>query len=134
MDMKPENIEYDVRKIGEEVKNFVTEQLAYYGVTRSGYLFNIIKTRTIQPHIEDENDYHTYMWVHCIDGYYLLRERFIEGHGVGWYLEVEIIPKGKTPEFFMKMAGLFYDNPEILNEICGPPHDVDETTLTQVEI
>jgi hypothetical protein len=134
MDTLPENLKFNTRKIGEEVKSFVTENSAYYGVTRSGFLFNIMRTKTIQPHIEDENDYHTYMWVQCANAYYLLRERFVDGYGVGWYLEVEIIPDTRSSDFFMEMAGLLDENPELLNEICGPPHELEEDRFLQLDL
>jgi hypothetical protein len=134
MDTVPEELRFSIRKIGEEVKDFMTERSAYYGITRSGFLFNIMRTKTIQPHIEDENDYHSYMWIQCIDGYYLLRERFINGYGIGWYLEAEIIPGSRSSDFFIKMAGLFDESPELLNEICGPPHEEEKFEVMRVEL
>ncbi len=121
--MFEENLSCQIKYIQEEVKEFVTDKYAYYGVTISGFLFNIIKCKTLQPPIENPDDYYTYMWTQCEGGYFLLRQRFIEGVSLSWFLEVQVIPYTPSHTYFMEMADFLVENPKMLEKMCMPDDD-----------
>lgn len=107
--------------IKEEVRSFVTDRLSYYGVTTSGFLFNIVKTHNYCPDISDHNDYFSYMWLECVDGFYLLRRHFLHGFALPWVLEVELIPDERDMNFYFIIRDYLTENPDKLFEFCGEP-------------
>lgn len=111
----------EVNFIKEEVKSFVTDKLSYYGVTISGFLFNIVKTHNYCPEIKDHEDYFTYMWLECTDGFFLLRQHFLQGFALPWVLEGELIPKERDMNFFYTVRDFFSEHTEMLHEFCGEP-------------
>lgn len=123
VDFIPEDLVNDIRSIGEEVKYFVHNKDSYYGVTRPGFVFDIIQGHSLQGPISDENDFHTYMWARCVSGFYLLRQRFLNGIGQEWFLEAEIIPIGNSWQIFQRLREIFLDDPTIMDRICGPAHE-----------
>lgn len=133
MELFPPRLKSSVRRIGEEVRQFVMETLAYYGVTRSGFLFNIIQCKTLQPPVKNPNDFHTYMWAECARGFYVLRQHFIDGKPGNWYLEAELIPAEKSGSYFQEMSDYFSSETEVLKKVCGPPHRKEEPILQGME-
>lgn len=125
MSQFPDKMVKGTRKIREEVTGFDTSQYSYYGVTRRGFVFNILKVISIQPAITTPEDYFCYMWVHSVEGFLLLRQRFLNNMPGRWYAEVEIIPEHKDNPTFMDLGDYFRENPEMLQELCGPPHEDD---------
>jgi len=114
----PEKLASEIRPVHREVKHFVTNEFSYYGVTDTGFLFDIIKSKNIQPPIEKEEDFYCYLWLECVRGFYLLRQRFIKDAPQEWYLEVEIIPRERYPLYFVDMLEYFKENEKIMMEIC----------------
>lgn len=80
-----------------EVVTFVASEGAYYFVMGDCRRADIIKCRTLQPAIADPLDYSSYMWIKAYQGYFLLRQRFVENRAEEWRVirEVEV----KEPEF-----------------------------------
>ena len=113
----PDNLISEIKIIHREVKQFVTNEFSYYGITHSGFLFDIIKSKNIQPSIDNIEDFHNYLWVECLKGYYLLSQRFIKEVPQEWYLEAEIIPPERYPLYFHDMMEYFEKNPEMLQKV-----------------
>ncbi|MFP4499208.1 MAG: hypothetical protein ACLFQV_13440 [Vulcanimicrobiota bacterium] len=119
--MFPEELKSQVESIREEVKQFIMHEQTYYGVTTSGFTFFIFKAKNISFSEEGEAFYN-YMWVKCREGYFVLRQRFLKGKFRAWYLEAKIIPENDFNHYFFEMQDYFEQNPEVLEQICGPPH------------
>ena len=80
------------REIKEEVKGFYGNKKGYYLVTDSGYCLNIIHLVSLQPKIENENDYLTFLFVEAKEGFFLLTQRIKDFKAGRWVIEKEMIP------------------------------------------
>ena len=83
-----------------EITTFVVDQGAYYFVASDGRRGDIIRCETLQPGIENPDDYDFYMWVQAIQGYFILKQRFLEGRPQNWCLIGEMITDEKGPAVF----------------------------------
>jgi len=122
MNPLPPELSPEIRPIGDEVKTFVVNGDLYFGVTCRGLVFYIIRGHSIQTDIPDVEDYYTYMWANCKEGFFLLRQHFYMGVPGPWFLEAEVIPTDRTPAFFERIREYFIGHPRSLEEICGPGH------------
>ncbi len=73
-----------------EILSFVTAHGSYYFLAADGRRGDIIKCRNLQPPIQDHENYETYLWVKAVQGYYLLRQFFIDGQAQEWRICKEI--------------------------------------------
>jgi len=121
MNLLPGVPEITIKPVKEEIRQFVTEIHSYYGVTRSSRIFNIINFDVINEEIEDSLDYFVYMFVECVDGFYILRQRFVKGFALDWVLEVELETGEKYQSLFYEIRDVFRENVGLLKELCGEP-------------
>lgn len=112
---------YSIVPVKEEVKQFVTEPQAYYGVTTSGFLFNIVSFDVLSNVSEKPDDFFCFMFIESDRGYYMLRQRFIMGFALPWVLEVKITPAEEDRMFFHNLRDYLRENRDKLPEICGEP-------------
>lgn len=85
-----------------EVVTFVASEGAYYFVLGDCRRADIIKCRTLQPAIRDHLNYSSYLWVKAYQGYYLLRQRFVDSHAQEWRLIAEVEVDEPEFDFFDK--------------------------------
>lgn len=113
------------RSVKEVVKAFVYEPDTYFGVTRSGFLFHIIKYCSPGSTITDPKDYFGYMLVETDKGYFFLRQRIVMAVALEWALEVELIPQENSPVVFEELKDFFQDNSVLIDKLCGEPVEQD---------
>ncbi len=65
---------------------------------------DIIKCHPFQPEISDHLNYSAYLWVKAIQGYFLLRQRFIEEHPCEWRIVREVEVEDPERDFFDEMG------------------------------
>lgn len=51
---------------------------------------DIIRCQTYQPEIKNDNDYAFYLWAQAVQGFFLLKQQFVEGRAQQWWLVGEI--------------------------------------------
>ena len=78
----------------------MVDQFAYYFVASDGRRGDIIRCETLQPGIDDPDDYDFYMWVHATQGYFILKQRFLEGRPQNWQLIGEMTTEETGPFVF----------------------------------
>lgn len=98
--------DYRSIELEDEVISFVTHEVSYIAFTREGRRLDILKSSSFQPEIEDPEDYFTYMWVKALQGYFLLRQRYVESRPQEWFVIRELEPESNY---------LFYE--EFLDEL-----------------
>lgn len=84
----------------------MVDQGAYYFVASDGRRGDIIRCETYQPGIPNEDDYYFYMWVHASQGYFVLKQRFIEGLAQRWQLIGELETDRTGPSVFEDLSEL----------------------------
>lgn len=77
----------------EEVIQFVTHDLSYIAYTNSGRRLDILKSMSAQPPIQNPEDYYSYMWVKALQGYFILRQHYVESVASPWYVIRELKPE-----------------------------------------
>lgn len=87
-----------------EIQTFVVDTGSYYFVAVGGLRGDIRRCRTFQPDIKDPDDYFFFMWVESVQGYFLLKQQFLEGRAQEWYLIAEIITEESGPAFFEELS------------------------------
>lgn len=130
----PEEMKICVRITGEPIKDFVTGEDTYYGVTGSGFLFNIIRCYSAQPPIVDHEDYHTYLLVHAVEGIFILRQRFLKGSAGKWHLKAAVESLENSPVNFEDVREYLEQNPKIYETICqnaGYPEDEETDEISR---
>jgi hypothetical protein len=91
---------YKLLECDVEVLTFVVDQAAYYFIATDGRRADIIRCRTLQPNIDDPDDYFYYMWVQATQGYFVLKQRFVEGQPRNWQLIGEMTTEKDGPDVF----------------------------------
>ena len=76
--MPPEPQDLTTTDCDVDVLTFVVDHASYYFIATDGRRADIIRCETFQPGIEDEHDYFFYMWVKATQGYFVLKQRFLE--------------------------------------------------------
>lgn len=61
---------------------------------------DIAKCRSFQPPIDDHQRYASYLWVKAVQGYFVLRQWFIEGHPCEWRVIRELEVTEEELHFF----------------------------------
>lgn len=77
----------------EEVIQFVTHELSYIAYTRTGRRLDILKSHSVQPPIEDPENFTTFMWLKALQGYFVLRQHYVEKVSEPWYVIQELKPE-----------------------------------------
>lgn len=86
--------EYEVIELEpEEVIQFVTHDLSYIAYTRTGRRLDILKSHSVQPPIADPENFVTFMWLKALQGYFVLRQRYVEKVPEPWYVIQELRPE-----------------------------------------
>lgn len=129
----PGNPHITVKAVGQPVRHFVTGEDTYYGITQNGFLFNIIRCFSVQPPIENHDDYFTYLLAECREGVFVLRQRFLMGSAGSWYLEAEIISGEKSSSEFDRIREYLSDNLHIYENICPDPTQREEKGINHIQ-
>jgi hypothetical protein len=87
------------------ILTFVVDANLYYFVASDGRRGDIVRCRTLQPPVVDENDYFYYLWAETIQGYFVLRQQFLEGQAQDWLLRAEVEVEERGPWVFDEMSG-----------------------------
>ncbi len=82
-----------------EVVHWVTDPCGYFAYTADGAGLAIVRSLSIQLAIEDPLDYHTWLWLETVQGFFLARQRFVEFAPGGWWLVRRFEP-GASEHFF----------------------------------
>ena len=77
---------------------------AYYFVACDGRRGDIIRCGTHQPRIGDPDNYFYYMWAETVQGFFLLRQHFVEGQAGPWSLLGEFEVEDPAPTFFETLS------------------------------
>ena len=125
----PPELAIKVELTRREIKQFVTRSDAYYGITYDGFVFYILRCYSIQPQIEDQNDYHSYLLANCLEGIFVLRQHMVNRIPRNWFLEARIIPGEVTWLAFEKIRDYLEENQALLREVCGPVHKPEDYFL-----
>ena len=83
-----------------EVITFVATEGAYYFLMGDQRRADIVKCRALQPTIRDHDNYSAYLWVNAYQGYFVLRQRFVEGRAEGWTVIAEVQVSDPDFDFF----------------------------------
>ncbi len=73
---------------------------AYFFILGDGRRADIVKTRNLQPPITDSEAYDTYMWVKAYQGYFVLRQEFLENQATGWRVVREVEAEDDDRDLF----------------------------------
>ena len=94
------------RFVGEEVVHFEVYTLGYYAMLLGGARLDIQRAFNIQPPIENTSDYYAFMFVETPGGFYLLRQRVVEGRVRPWEVWLEL--EAENPHVFFSDAYSFW--------------------------
>jgi hypothetical protein len=83
-----------------EVVTFVTSPGAYYFVLGDCRRADVVKCRSMQPTIHDHNNYSAYLWVQAFQGYFVLRQRFVDHVAQEWRVIRELEVSEPAFDFF----------------------------------
>ncbi len=83
-----------------EVITFVATEGAYFFATGDRRQVDIMKCRTLQPEISDHENYSSYLWVKGYQGYFLLKQLFVDHRPGEWRVIREVEPEPEDFEFF----------------------------------
>jgi hypothetical protein len=78
----------------------VATEGAYYFVMGDRRRADIVKCRALQPTIRDHSNYAAYLWVNAYQGYFLLRQRFIDNQVTEWRVIAEVNVSDPDYHFF----------------------------------
>lgn len=87
-----------------DVLTFVVDEGAYYFVAADGRRGDIIRVQTLQPTIGDPDDYDFYMWVEATQGYFILKQKFLESRPQTWQLIGEVVTERAGPTLFDELS------------------------------
>lgn len=82
----------------------MTAQGSYYFLAADGRRGDIIKCRNIQPPIQDYENYETYLWLKTVQGYFLLRQHFVDGGAQEWRICREIVIEDPSFDSFEEIG------------------------------
>lgn len=86
----------DILRMTEEreaITHFVAYDKGYYAILDGGGRLDIVRVFNLQPPIENDDDYHAFMFVETFQGFYLLRQRVIAGKPKCWETWLRIEPE-----------------------------------------
>ena len=114
---------FDEVVLQEKVLDFEIQGISYLAHTERRRI-DILKTFNHQPPITDEKNYSTFMWVKAYQGYYVLRQEFVELSPLPWTIIREIIPEDPGFYFFEQFDDQIGDYLERLlqSEACDTDH------------
>ncbi|MBM3464682.1 MAG: hypothetical protein FJX76_21505 [Armatimonadetes bacterium] len=76
----------------DTIVQFVTSEHGYFAYSAQGRSLTIVRAHSYQPEIVDEEEYHTWLWVESLDGFYVLRQQIVAHEPKEWTIVAEIIP------------------------------------------
>lgn len=92
-----------------EVVTFIATDGAYYFVLGDRRRADIVKCRSFQPTIRDHGDYAAYLWIKAYQGYFVLRQRFLDHHAGEWRVIREVEVQNADPDFFDSFGDLLVE-------------------------
>ncbi len=98
----------------EEVLSFETSAQVYAAHTARGR-YEILRCRSLQPQILNQEDFCTYLWAQTQRGFFLFRQRFTENRPGVWTVWLEIIPED-AEGFFEKFLEYLEISPALLTQ------------------
>lgn len=88
------------RLIDDPVEHFVTNENGYFAYSQSGRALAIVHAHSIQPPIDNADDYQTFLWVETVDAFFLLRQRIVNAEPQAWSIVREIVPYQRHNFFY----------------------------------
>lgn len=88
-----------IELIGEEITHFVADENGYYAIMRSGPRLDITAVFSMQPPIDDINDYYSFLFVETLFDFYVFRQRVYENRPREWEVMLRIRPVERTGFF-----------------------------------
>ena len=83
----------DIRQFEWEAVHFEAYERGYYALLRRGDRLDIQRVFTIQPPIDDPDDYYAFMFAQTLQGFFVMRQRVIDGKTGNWEVFLEVIPE-----------------------------------------
>ncbi len=84
----------------DEVLRFLTDQASYSARTRSGMRLRILRARSFQPEVRDEENFATFLWLETTEGYFLMRQHLFHHRPLAWFVLRRVVPVQVQPDFF----------------------------------
>lgn len=78
--------------LDEEIAHWVSDDRGYHAYTRGGTALHIVRSASVQPPIKRPEDYPTWLWVEALQGFYLARQRIVDGVPQEWRLVRQLVP------------------------------------------
>ncbi|MCE1245309.1 MAG: hypothetical protein LWY06_01560 [Firmicutes bacterium] len=129
-DISP-GIVFKAEPVKKEIRQFVTEDNAYYCVTMKGEVYYIVSLEVLSEDAEDKEDFFSYMWVKTTNGYFIFSQRFHKLIALDWVVDVEIIPETDECRFFYDMRDYLREPSTNLRELCGEPLEQELPNLSK---
>lgn len=104
-----------------EVVTFVAAPGAYYFILSDSRRGDVLKVHTLQPSIEDHDYYASYLWVQALQGYFLMRQLFVEQRAQEWRVVAEFQSQPLESDFFERQAERWAEVLEGASEFGLPP-------------
>ena len=99
----------------EEVIHFEASENGYYAILFRGERLDILHVFLLQPPIEDVDDYVSFMFVEVLQGFFLFRQKVIEGKTQPWDAWLEF--KAFEPHSFYNDAYEYWRR--VMSRIAG---------------
>lgn len=78
--------------LDDEIAHWVSDVQGYHAYTRGGAALHVVRSASVQPPITHPEDYHTWLWIQALQGFYLARQRIIDGVPQEWRVVRQIVP------------------------------------------
>jgi len=93
-------LDYDLLSRYLLVINFCSSAASYVAYCQDNFRLDIAKCRNYLPPDVDPEEHFHYMWVHAVQGFFLLRQRVRGRLNEEWYIIGEIVPHEFSSYFF----------------------------------
>jgi hypothetical protein len=97
---------YEEETLEDEIIAFEMDPEGYLAITANHGFITILRSKSLQPPISNEQDYLTYLWVEAAEGFFLLSQQIREGKPEGWLLIRRITPESREDFFHDYMREL----------------------------
>ncbi len=84
----------------DKVLRFLTDPASYSARTRAGLHLRILRARTFQPEVGDEQNYPTFLWLDTTEGCFLLRQHLVGHRALPWFVVRRVVPVHPDAGFF----------------------------------
>jgi len=107
----------DARTLCLEIVHFEAYPLGYYAILRRGDRIDIKRAFGFQPEIADPSDFHAFMFVETVQGFFVLRQHVVENRPRPWEVWLELVPE--NPAAFFAQAYAYWQKTRRSQD--GPP-------------